>query len=375
MEVSPQNYRARIWIITCYACVFLMVLIGGLTRLTESGLSIVEWKLVEGTFPPLTSEGWMKEFLAYQQTPQYQKVNQGMSLSDFQGIYWLEYLHRLMGRITGLIFLVPLLYFALTQKVPAWVLKRMSLLTLLVGAQGFMGWYMVKSGLVNDPYVSPFRLAAHLFLAFAVAGALTATWLRLKFDAGNPMFSRPVSPFTLILSIIVTGAVLVQVLMGALVAGYDAGLAYNTFPLMDGDWLPSGLMLLDPWYRNFFENTLTIQFQHRITAFIVAALVIGQFLYLCRLYPRHILLFTSYWTLVITACQILIGIATLLYSVPTYLASLHQMTAFILFSFCSALNYLLYCYSKKEFSKISFRVSRVSGCLPHAVKSQLRAAS
>lgn len=374
MEVSPQNYRARIWIITCYACVFLMVLIGGLTRLTESGLSIVEWKLVEGTFPPVSTEGWMQEFLSYQQTPQYQKVNHGMSLSDFQGIYWLEYLHRLMGRVTGLIFLVPLLYFALTQKVPGWVLKRMTLLTLLVGAQGFMGWYMVKSGLVHDPYVSPLRLAAHLFLAFAVAGGLTATWLRLKFDAGDPMFSRPVSPFTLILSIIVTGAVLLQVLMGALVAGYDAGLAYNTFPLMDGDWVPQGLMLLDPWYRNLFENTLTIQFQHRVSAFIVGALVVGQFLYLCRLYPRHILLFTSYWTLIITACQILIGIATLLYAVPTPLASLHQMTAFILFSFCAALNYLLYCYSKKEFGKISFRASKVSGCLPNAASSQLRAA-
>ncbi len=343
MTQHPPYAPARTWLVACYLCVFLMVLIGGLTRLTESGLSIVEWKPVTGALPPLTTQSWEAEFAAYKSSPQYVKVNKGMTLGDFQNIYWLEYIHRLMGRITGFVFLLPLLYYAAYRRYGGWLMVRMAQLTVLVGAQGAIGWFMVKSGLVDAPYVSPFRLALHLFVAFTVGALLVTTairWREQHTPETSPLSSGGEASM-LVFSFFVLAMVMLQILLGALVAGYDAGLAYNTFPLMDGQWIPEGVGSLSPWYSNLFHNTITVQFQHRVMAFVAAGLVLAHYIVLRRSGQRVATRLALIATCIVII-QMAVGILTLIHIVPTGLASLHQMIAFLLFSFCAASTYLLY---------------------------------
>lgn len=317
----PFTPAQQTWLITCMACVVLMVFIGGVTRLTESGLSIVEWKLVTGIFPPMTQAGWEAELQEYRASPEYQQVNKGMSVAEFKQIYWLEWLHRLLGRLTGLVFLLPLIYFAARRTLAPWLTRRMVIAGLLVLAQGTLGWLMVYSGLQDDPRVSPLRLAAHLSLAFFLFCWLYITWLDAT-HAARPHPSRGAA-----LAIRGVIALLgVQIVLGAFVAGMDAGLIYNTWPLMDGDWVPPHLFHLEPWYRNLIAYIPMVQWQHRSFAYVVSAAIIGFILWQWRSGPRFAL---SLLALVLVV-QFKLGVLTLIHAVPIALGSAHQMVALLL---------------------------------------------
>lgn len=331
MEASLRH-SLTIWLLLVILAVWGMVIIGGLTRLSDSGLSIVEWKPISGILPPLSAEGWQAEFTHYQKSPQYQKINKGMSLEEFKGIFWLEYWHRLAGRIIGLLFLLPLLYFSIRHHLPRWLLVRLGSVFVLGGLQGALGWYMVKSGLVDVPMVSPFRLAAHLGMAFLIIGILVWTVLQLNRPMGTATKASRFAGW-------LAALVFVQVLLGALVAGLDAGLTYNTFPLMDGQIIPGGLYAMQPWWINHFENVAMVQFQHRLGAYVLAACMVAFAALAWRqcisAHARMLLLAL----IGVFLLQFALGVLTLLHHVPMVLASKHQAVAAILFAICLWLCY------------------------------------
>lgn len=315
---TPSTPRAvAVWLFGVAALVALMVVIGGLTRLTESGLSMVEWRPVTGWLPPLSEAAWMAEFEKYKQFPEYQKVNAGMTLAGFQNIFWLEYIHRLLGRIIGLAFALPMIWFWLRNSIPAGVKPHLVAMFLLGGAQGALGWFMVASGLVDHPDVSHYRLTAHLGLAFFIFAYLL--WGGLSLLRQGRMTGWSGGGMAAALTVLV----FVQILSGGLVAGLNAGLAHNTWPLMDGAFIPKGLLIMQPAWLNVFENAMTVQFQHRMGAYAVAILAVVTALYLrgeAATGLRHALL-------AINAVQIALGIATLLLHVPIVLGTLHQAGA------------------------------------------------
>jgi heme a synthase len=311
-----------LWLLACAALVFAMVVVGGVTRLTHSGLSIVEWQPIVGTVPPLDERQWLETFAKYQKTPEYRLVNRGMTLAEFKGIFWWEYAHRLLGRAIGLVFLVPLVWFAVRGRIPRALLPRLVGIFVLGGLQGALGWTMVQSGLVDDPRVSQYRLAAHLGLAAAIYAAILWTALDLlhpKREGRSAALRR--------FSLALVAIVFVMILSGGLVAGIRAGLAYNTFPLMNGHVLPPEAFVLDPWVVNFFSNMALVQFDHRLLAWILALLVPWFWLRARReaAGPR-----ARRWCdalLALLAVQIGLGIATLLLAVPLPLAAAHQAGA------------------------------------------------
>jgi cytochrome c oxidase assembly protein subunit 15 len=307
-----------------------MVVVGGVTRLTHSGLSITEWQPIVGTIPPLSPDAWNEAFAKYQQTPEFRQVNHAMTLAEFKGIFWWEYFHRLLGRAIGVVFLVPYLGFLVRNRIPrgyAWPLAGIFALGAL---QGLVGWLMVKSGLVDDPRVSQFRLTAHLGLAFAIFAAMFWTALSLSFPfrrgARNLRGLRTSSRALALL-------VFFMVLLGGLVAGIRAGFAYNTFPLMNGAFVPPEIMMLEPWWRNFFWNMATVQFDHRIVGWLLAFVV--------PLFCWRVLAHASaplrarrgaIGLVVMVAVQLALGIATLVNVVPLPLAALHQAGALVVFA-------------------------------------------
>jgi cytochrome c oxidase assembly protein subunit 15 len=333
--------RIAAWLIACCALVFAIVVLGGVTRLTRSGLSIVEWQPIVGALPPLTSADWEALFLKYQQTPEYQKVNPGMSLEGFKGIFWLEYFHRLLGRLIGVAFFAPLLYFLWRRAVTPPLAVKLGGIFLLGALQGALGWYMVQSGLVDDPRVSHYRLTAHLALAFAIYAAML--WLALDLLAPAP--ARTVAagrvPRLRRLAWTVTGLVIAMVVTGGFVAGIRAGYAYNTFPLMNGRWVPPEIFLIEPWYLNFFNNMATVQFDHRLGAWLLAVAVPWLWYEAGRAeLPARARLLT-HLLLAALALQIALGISTLLLAVPVALAAAHQAGALVVFTAALALNHAL----------------------------------
>jgi heme a synthase len=319
-----------IWLLVCCALVFAMVVVGGVTRLTHSGLSIVEWQPLVGTIPPLNETQWQEVFGKYQQTPQYQKVNRGMSLAEFKGIFWWEYFHRLLGRIIGVAFLLPLIYFAVRGKVDTPLAWRLFGVFLLGALQGVVGWYMVKSGLVDDPRVSQYRLAAHLGLAFLIFAVML--WSALDLIAPSKERQDPKRQRLHRYAGGLSALIFVMVLSGGLVAGIHAGFAYNTFPLMNGSFVPAEYLLLQPWYANLFNNIAAVQFNHRLIAWSLA-LVVALF----WLLSQSVRL--SKWARLacnalpaVLALQIGLGISTLLLVVPLPLAAAHQAGALLLFA-------------------------------------------
>src|SRR5262249_7427687 len=259
-----------IWLLVCCALVFAMVVVGGITRLTHSGLSIVEWQPIVGAVPPLDDDAWREAFRKYQDTPQFRQVNPHMDLDGFKRIFWCEYVHRPLGRAIGAAFLLPLVWFAAHGRVSRELTWKLAGIFALGGLQGAMGWYMVQSGLVDDPRVSQYRLAVHLSLALAIYAAMLWTALGLLAPrTGGATASRGTHRFALGLAALVFA----MALSGALVAGIRAGLAYNTFPLMNGHLVPPGMFVIDPWYLNFFGNVATVQFDHRAIAWLLAFLV------------------------------------------------------------------------------------------------------
>jgi cytochrome c oxidase assembly protein subunit 15 len=318
-----------IWLLVCCALVFAMVVVGGVTRLTDSGLSIVEWQPLVGTVPPLGQNDWDELFEKYHQTPQYKKVNLGMSLEEFKAIFWWEYFHRLLGRVIGLAFFIPFLCFLAKKAIDRPLGLKLSGIFLLGALQGGMGWYMVKSGLVDNPHVSQYRLTAHLGLAFAIYAAML--WVAL--DLLNPGRGAPANSRIrglLNFSTTLSALIFIMVLSGGFVAGIRAGLAYNTFPLMDGHFIPPELFMLEPWYRNFFDNMTTVQFDHRLIAWMLAILV-PIFWFKSRTVPLSSpARLACSMLLIMLAVQITLGISTLLLVVPLPLAAAHQAGALLL---------------------------------------------
>jgi heme a synthase len=316
------------WLLACCALVFAMVVVGGVTRLTHSGLSITEWQPIVGTVPPLSVSDWGDAFSKYQATPEFREVNHDMTLPEFKRIFWWEYFHRLLGRVIGIAFLVPYLWFLLRNRVPRGYAWPLAGIFALGGLQGLVGWLMVKSGLVADPRVSPFRLAAHLGLAFAIFGAMWWTALSLAYPRTANASQRALRRY----AIAVIALVFVMVLLGALVAGIRAGLAYNTFPLMNGHVVPPEIMMLAPWWKNFFWNIATVQFDHRIVGWLVAVAVP---LLWWRLRAPHVPSRARRGgsaLLAMVTVQLALGVATLVNVVPVSLAALHQAGALIVFA-------------------------------------------
>ncbi|MCP4409219.1 MAG: heme A synthase, partial [Gammaproteobacteria bacterium] len=250
-----------IWLLICCALIFAMVVLGGVTRLTGSGLSMVEWKPVYGVLPPMNQTDWEDLYEKYNKTPEAQKINIGMDLEGFKGIFWLEYLHRILGRLIGVVFLLPFLFFLLMRRVDKPLMPKLVTMFVLGGLQGGLGWLMVKSGLVDNPHVSQYRLTAHLMLAVLIYGYIL--WVALGLLAAGTVTRTINSLGNLkLLTYCFLGLVALTLTSGGFVAGLKAGLAYNTFPLMDGRWVPEGLFNLQPWPMNLFANMATVQFNH-----------------------------------------------------------------------------------------------------------------
>ncbi|MFZ5834498.1 MAG: COX15/CtaA family protein [Pseudomonadota bacterium] len=328
MTTNPARGRRliAIWLFCLCGFISLVVLAGGITRLTDSGLSITQWKPVTGIIPPLNEQDWQSEFVKYQRIPEYRLINQGMSLAQFKAIYWWEWGHRLLARMAGFVFLIPFVWFWSTGQLGRSELPKFILLFVLGGAQGALGWYMVKSGLSLRVDVSQYRLAAHLGLAFLVYGI--SLWMGLTYWRGAG--GSAVSPLWLrVAGVVLCLALFVQILLGALVAGLDAGLTYNSWPLMDGYWIPPGMDQLIPLHLNFFENITLVQFNHRWGGAIIILMVLGlwagvrplpQFRYPIQVLCGFVLL------------QFALGVWTLLWVAPLGLAAAHQMGALGTFS-------------------------------------------
>jgi cytochrome c oxidase assembly protein subunit 15 len=330
---SPRAIAA--WLFACCALVFAMVVVGGVTRLTHSGLSIVEWQPIVGTLPPLSSSAWQDAFAKYQATPEYLQVNHGMTIDAFKAIFWWEYAHRLLGRAVGVVFFVPLAWFAVQRRIGGRLAAKLAAIFVLGGLQGAMGWYMVQSGLVDDPRVSHFRLTAHLGLALAIFGAMF--WIGLSLVRPAP--ARPDYRLRRLrrAGVALAGLVFAMALTGGLVAGIHAGMAYNTFPSMNGYVVPPEILMLKPWYRNVFYNMATVQFDHRLIAWTLALAVPAFWLAVHRNGGASRIMRTSASLLLaMLVVQVALGIATLLGRVPVPLAALHQAGAVLLFA--AALN-------------------------------------
>ncbi|MGH6636825.1 MAG: COX15/CtaA family protein [Gammaproteobacteria bacterium] len=319
-----------VWLLICCAMLWAMVSLGGVTRLLHAGLSIVEWRPITGLLPPLSAQEWGEAFESYQKYPEYQKVHQGMTLSEFKSIFWLEYLHRLWGRFIALVFLVPLLFFAFTGRVTKSLCLRLLFAFLLGGLQGALGWYMVKSGLVERPDVSPYRLTAHLGLALALYAYLFWMALELLLRPARYPDTRTNPPRKT--AFLTLALIFLTALSGGFVAGLDAGFAYNTFPLMGGRLIPEGLFMMRPITRNFFENLVTVQFDHRVLAMTLLVLIVWLWSQGSRMVLPRRVRFALGCLLATALLQVALGIGTLLLRVPVFLAVAHQGGALLLLS-------------------------------------------
>jgi len=327
---KPERLIAG-WLLCGCVLIFLMVIVGGITRLTGSGLSITEWNVVKGTLPPLNEAEWKLAFAKYKESPQFRSENITFNLLQFKHIFWWEFFHRLLGRVIGVVFIFPFLYFYFTRRLDSDVLRKLLVLLGLGALQGFLGWFMVKSGLINLPHVSHYRLAVHLITAFLIFGYSFRMALNLIYPLPAVLCRlnkrvRNLSTVLLLLAIL-------QIIYGALVAGLHAGKIYNSFPKMGSRWVPSEINVLQPCWKNFTENLVTVQFIHRTLAWLIGILiciiwVIGvkkRGAFLKQTQSHHVLLALFF-------LQFLLGIATLLTSVSIPLAVLHQCCAFFLFA-------------------------------------------
>jgi cytochrome c oxidase assembly protein subunit 15 len=317
VAMQPASARLRNWLIVVAAMIFFMIVLGALTRLTESGLSIVEWKPIAGVLPPIGEQAWREELQKYLSSPQGKLVNRDFNVDEFRQIYWLEYLHRLWGRLIGVVMAVPLAWFWVRGQLSAGLKPRLLALLVLGGLQGALGWAMVASGLVDRPSVSQYRLAAHLL--FAVALYAYTVWLAMEVGPQEPRRDDPgIRRFAGVL----IGFVFIVMGFGALMAGLRAGLSHNTFPTMSGYWIPPGLFDRAPWWINFFENGTTVQFVHR---WLAKLLVLSVLLLAWRARRREALLAGA-----MALLQLCLGIATILSGVEIAVATVHQAGAVLL---------------------------------------------
>lgn len=326
-DASRSAHQAvRVWLLVVAALIFLLVSIGGATRLTGSGLSITEWQPIMGVVPPFTDAAWQEAFDKYRQIPQYQHINKGMSLAAFKFIYWWEWSHRFLARLVGIVFLVPLVFLLATGRIGRPLASRLGLVFLLGALQGFIGWYMVRSGLAERVSVSQYRLALHLSLAVLILGAILWTAFSLRSPARR---NAPLPGYTT--AGLLLALVFVQIVAGAFVAGMKAGSGYNTWPLMEGRIIPDGLFALYPRWVNLFENAVTVQFNHRLLAYVLIALAIWQTWSVLRTNGEGPAYLSAAALLVAVFAQMLLGIWTLLARVPIELGLAHQAGAVAVF--------------------------------------------
>lgn len=341
----------RAWLVVVAALIICTLMVGGATRLTESGLSIVEWKPVTGTVPPLTDSEWSRQFEAYKTIPQYREMNRGMSLGEFKTIFWWEWGHRLLGRLIGAVFLLPFLWFLWRGFLSSELKRRLWIIFVLGGLQGAVGWWMVSSGLTGRVSVSQYRLAIHFMLALFIFSAIVWTLRRLQV--------RP--PSVAPLRVKVTGRILLllvflQLYFGALVAGLRAGRVFNTWPQIDGAFIPAAerLFFEQPWWRNFFDNTLTVQFTHRMIAYTLVVLAIVHAIDAIRARTSPAVVSGALWIMSAMIAQAAVGILTLLNQVPIDLGLAHQGIAIVVLTLAL------------------FQVERLGRALPDRTPAKLR---
>ena len=328
-EINRDSRAVAYWLFGVCALVFAMVVLGGVTRLTGSGLSMVDWAPLMGIVPPLGAQEWQRSFELYQQFPEYQKINAGMSLAGYKSIFWFEYAHRLLGRAIGLAFFLPFMYFLVRQRLPRGMTPKLLAMFVLGGLQGLLGWYMVKSGLVNDPHVSQYRLTAHLMLAFAIYAYMLWVAMGLLLPRPQPAgHDKALRNFASIILVLVT----VTVISGGFVAGLKAGLVSDTFPFMYGVLIPDQIYPLAGLAGNLFEDPVTVQFNHRVLASATFVLVcVLCFAGLRAAPPGHVR--SGFIALLLSAViQLSLGIGTIIAHVPVALAATHQAGALVLFT-------------------------------------------
>ncbi len=325
-EASADDRAIAIGLLVCCAMIFAMAVIGAITRLTESGLSIMEWAPVTGALPPLSTAEWERVFAIYRQIPEYTELNRDMTLTEFKTIFWWEYVHRLWGRAIGVVFLVPFLWFLLRGRVRRALAPHLVVMFLLGGLQGALGWYMVASGFAERTDVSQYRLVAHLGAAMAIY--LYVLWVALGLLLPNIEASPDPRAGSLRRWLVaLTALALTTLASGGFVAGTNAGLVYNSFPLMDGEWVPAGYDLMAPWVLNLFENEIAVQFNHRLLAVATLGLAFALWLWSRRLDLSAQARQACDLVLAMAVLQFGLGVATLLLVVPVGLAALHQAGA------------------------------------------------
>ncbi len=331
MSVEQQSNKAiAVWLLVVCALIFSMVVLGGVTRLTHSGLSMVNWAPIKGVVPPLNQQEWQQEFNHYKQFPEYKDINEGMTLDQFKSIFWFEFAHRLLGRTIGLAFLVPFLVFLVRRKIPRALTPQLTIMFILGGLQGLLGWYMVKSGLVHQPHVSQYRLTAHLSAAIAIYGYMmwVALGLLLPRPTSEPENATRLKRLALTLWVVVC----VMIISGGFVAGTHSGIGYNTFPTMNGYWIPPGMYSESPWWLNWFENHATIQFDHRLIAWVLIFSIPAFWFYARRRISDRMTRLSVDVLLGVLALQVTLGITTLLLVVPVAVAAMHQAGGLIVFT-------------------------------------------
>lgn len=326
MNYSENPYKPIInWLLLGCFLIFLMVFIGGLTRLTHSGLSMVEWNMFMGSIPPLNEADWQETFDKYKQYPEYQKVNFHFSLNEFKKIFLWEYSHRFLGRLIGLVFIVPFLWFLFKGKLWPALTWKLLIILFLGGFQGFLGWYMVKSGMVNIPDVSHYRLAAHLITAFITFAYTFWVVLDLLYPK-NKNRQMKIAPWIWTLLILL----IIQIVYGAFVAGLNAGKIFTTWPLMGDSWIASAVTSMQPLWKNFTEGIGGVQFVHRYLAYIVVGMVLMVYFKSRDLFLKSNQKKGLNFMLLMVGLQFLLGVFTLVFSVPLVMGVLHQFGAFLL---------------------------------------------
>ena len=322
------------WLLIVELTIFIMVAVGGITRLTDSGLSMVEWKPIMGSIPPLNEADWNSAFDKYKAHAEYQLTRPNMILEEFKGIFFWEYFHRMIGRLIGLILALPFFYFLARKILHGKIAKQCFIALLLGGSQGLLGWFMVKSGLSENPYVSHYRLAAHLALAFFVFCYIL--WVLLSIIKPE---KSAISPSLKKAGWWITAGISVQIIYGAFVAGLKAGYQYNTFPKMGDNWLPNGFFMFEPVFINFVKNAGVVQFMHRSIASILVIAIFIFFLQLKKQPLKPLSRKLNHGLIGLAGCQFCLGVLTLVTTVNIVLATSHQLVALLLVATSATLNY------------------------------------
>jgi len=324
IHIDQRRTAVAKWLFFCCAMVFSMVILGGVTRLTGSGLSMVDWRPIMGIIPPIGIDQWQLTFEMYKQSPEFIVKNYNMDLEGFKGIFWLEYLHRVLGRLIGIVFFVPMLYFMIRGYIQKYEIPKYLLMLILGGMQGLLGWYMVQSGLVNNPAVSQYRLTAHLSSAFLIYGFMF--WVALSLIYPDREKPSKWSKITLGLTMLIV----LTIISGGFVAGLKAGKVFNTYPMMGNYWVPPGIFSLEPFWINFFENIVTVQLVHRILTAITFVTIIVYWLRLRKVDTSIRVKKGTNAILHTATLQFVLGVTTLIFYVPISLAAAHQATALVL---------------------------------------------